>query len=128
MSGIKKANWNDENVAYLKANTSKGIIHLAEYFGVPQRSIKKKLTIMGIPLFYTKTEKEKATKPIKIDMNDGFDNTKHKIKNNSIVGKIPLWIPSDRMYAYLDPNKATQAHKDAVINKYANRHKPLESL
>ena len=125
MSGKIKANWTDENVAYLKANTSKGIIHLSEHFELPQRSIKAKLTKLGIPLFYIKTEKEKQIKPLKVDMNDGFDNTKHKIKNNSTVGKIPLWIPGDRMFAYLDPDKATQAHKDAVISKYANRHKPI---
>ena len=121
MAGKIKADWNEENVKFLKQNASKGIVFLSDHFGLSNRAIKAKLTKLSIPLFEIKTEKEKEKKPIKLDMNDGFDLKKHKIKNNATEGLVKLWIPSDRMFVYHKPGKDQQA----IINKYANRDKSI---
>jgi len=40
-------------------------------------------------------------KPRKADNLEKFNPAKHKIKNSSVAGLIPVWIPTERMYVYV---------------------------
>lgn len=54
---------------------------------------------------------------IKPDNAEKFDNSRHKIRNNSIAGKTPVWIASERMTVYVEPGKDIEA----VKRKWENR-------
>lgn len=67
----------------------------------------------------TRKAKRTAEKKVKADNSEKFCEGKHKIKNSSITGLIPLWIPTDRMYVYYKPGKDPAK----ILEKYANRVK-----
>lgn len=54
-------------------------------------------------------------KPQKADNLEKFNPAKHKIKNNSIAGLIPVWIPTERMYVYVK----SESDIDRVKSKWA---------
>lgn len=116
--------WSKEDDNYLRKHASDGTVKLSAHFGVSLAVIRRRCSSLGIELKLNKAE-IKPIKDTKMDNGEQFDKSKHKIKNNSTVGKIPFWVASERMTVYLDPKKATDKHKQEIIKRYANRHKPI---
>jgi len=58
-------------------------------------------------------------KPRKADNLEKFNPAKHKIKNSSVAGLIPVWIPTERMYVYVK----SESDIDRVKSKWASRSK-----
>lgn len=110
--------WSKEDDDYIKSNLSEGTVKLATRFNVSLAALRKRVNVLGLSL---RKPKEVIIKPTKMDSQEKFNPKLHKIKNNSIEGKIPLYIKSERMTVYIKPN----ADVDAIINKFANRHKSI---
>lgn len=60
---------------------------------------------------------EQPIKPQKADNLEKFNPAKHKIKNSSIAGLIPVWIPTERMYVYVK----SESDIKRVKEKWATR-------
>lgn len=116
--------WSERDDKYIKENIENGVQVLAEYFGVSDSAFRKRCSVIGISSS-TRIKKDATEKKTKADNSEKFNPSRHKIKNNSTVGKIPFKIESERMTVYLDPKKATDKHKQEIIKKYANRHKAI---
>jgi hypothetical protein len=118
MRSTTSRKWSKKDDEYIKANLAQGTIALATRFNVSPAALRKRVFGLGLSL---KKPKEVIIKPTKANSLEKFNPSHHKIKNSSTVGKIPLYIKSERMTVYIKPD----ADVDAVINKYATRHKPI---
>lgn len=58
----------------------------------------------------------------KADNSEKFNPLRHKIKNSSTDGLVPIWIEKDRMYVYCRPDQDIEK----VKAKYENRNKSYE--
>lgn len=124
MRSITSRRWSERDDQYIRDNIEQGTKILAEYFGVSDTAFRKRCSVIGISSSNKQKQEPKEVKR-KADNSEKFNPNQHKIKNNSTAGKIPLWIPSERMTVYLEPKKATEEHKRAIIEKFANRHKHI---
>lgn len=125
MRSTTSRKWSTQDHQHLKDNLQDGIVKLSNHFGVSLGAIRKQCTQLGLSLRLNKAETPTVQRQPKASNSDKFNPNRDKIKNSSTAGKVPLWIEQDRMFVYLDADKSTQAHKDAVIQKFANRHKPI---
>ena len=110
--------WSKKDDEYIKANLAQGTTALATRFNVSPAALRKRVFGLGLSL---KKPKEVIIKPTKANSLEKFNPNHHKIKNSSTAGKIPIHIKSERMTVYIKPD----ADVDAIINKYATRHKPI---
>ena len=124
MRSTTSRRWSERDDKYLKENIANGVQKLSEYFGVSDTALRKRCSIIGISSS-TRIKVDSAEKKTKADNSEKFNPKTHKIKNNSIEGLIPFYIKPEKMTVYLEPHKATKKHKDAIIIKFANRHKPI---
>lgn len=113
--------WSDEDREFLKKNVSMGTVKLSEHFSVPMSAIRKQANILGLSLKLNKAE-IKPIKERKADNSDQFDTSRHKIKNSSTAGLIPLWIASERMTVYHKPG----ADVERIKAKFENRHNHIK--
>jgi len=114
--------WSDADREYIKKNISQGTVKLSEHFGVSLSSIRKQANALGLSLKLNKAEIKPTPKERKADNTDKFDASRHKIKNSSTAGLIPLWIASERMTVYHKPG----ADVEKIKAKFAGRHKPIK--
>ena len=115
--------WSDKDDQYIKDHVLDGTVKLASHFGVSLGAFRKRLFILGISMKLNKAELPTVVREPKADNTEKFCNSRHKIKNSSVIGKIPFKIESERITVYLEPEKDTPEYRQAIINKYANRHK-----
>lgn len=124
MRSTTSRKWSPRDDQHIQDNISIGVPKLAEYFGVTDTALIKRCSVIGISSSTREPKQVKEPKR-KADNSEKFNPKQHKIKNNSTEGKIPFYIKSEKMTVYLDPKKATKQHKDAIVKKFANRHKPI---
>lgn len=108
MSHPKK--WTTEFENILRENASMGLLTLFKLLpGFSQKGIKKKASFMGVSI--------KTPKEIKPDMKAKFEPGTHVIKNSSIVGKVAVWIPEERLTLYIRPEVDIQKAVDKIRNR-----------
>lgn len=120
----KVREWSEEDDDHLKKHASDGTVKLSAHFGVSLAAIRSKANLLGLSLKLNKAE-IKPIKETKMDNGEQFDKSRHKIKNNSTVGKIPFKIPKENMTVYICPTKDSPKYREEIIKRYANRHKPI---
>lgn len=108
--------WTPEMNQEVKDNFHLGFDWLMKRFGVTNLAIKKKCSLLGL---HKRLPKDQTRKP---DNSEKFTHGRHCILNSSTEGKIPVWVPSERMTIYCAPVSDVQA----VVEKFINRHKNIE--
>lgn len=123
MRSTTSRKWSEEDDDYIRKNIEQGTKVLSEKFGVSIQAFRKRCSLLEVPLRQVKVEpKERVTKA---DNSEKFNPKQHKIKNSSTVGKIPFEIKSERMTVYLKPEQNNDKYKQQIVERYANRHKPI---
>ena len=125
MKSTSNKKWSEQDDEHIRKNLLDGTVKLSNHFGVSLGSIRKRCNVLGLSLRLNKAETSNVTRKPKVSNSDKFNPNMHKIKNNSTLGKIPFEIKSERMTVYLTPEQNNDKYKQSVINKYANRHKPI---